>query len=104
MESIDALSLQKRLRERDVQLLDVREAWELAIARIPGSTHIPMGEVAARLDTLDPQQPVAVICHHGMRSLHAAQFLESQGFVQVFNVDGGIDAWARDIDEDMSRY
>lgn len=104
MERIDARSLQAQLRNPDLQLLDVRERWEFAIAHISGSTHIPMDEVPAQVDALDPQRPIAVICHHGMRSLHVAQFLESHGFARVINVEGGIDSWARDIEPDMSRY
>lgn len=104
MDTVDVRSLQARRREPGLQLLDVREEWEYAIAHIEGSIHIPMGEIPARLDEIDPERPVAVLCHHGMRSLYVARFLESHGFGRVTNVEGGIDAWARDVEPGMARY
>ncbi len=89
-------------------LLDVREPWEVALARIevPGLAwmHVPMGEVPARLQELEPEQPVAVYCHHGMRSLQVVAFLSRQGFDVVYNLAGGIDAWSREIDPTVPRY
>jgi rhodanese-related sulfurtransferase len=85
-------------------LLDVREPWEVAICVIPGSSAIPMGEVPARIDELDPSRPVVCICHHGMRSARVAGFLESRGFADVVNLDGGIDAWAHDVDPSLAKY
>ena len=85
-------------------LLDVREDRELAICRIAGSVHIPMGEVPAGLSQLQADAPLVTICHHGARSNKVAMFLEQQGFNDVYNLQGGIDAWARDIDPDMARY
>jgi rhodanese-related sulfurtransferase len=85
-------------------LLDVREDWEVQTCALPGSTHIPMGEVPARTDELDTSAPVVCICHHGMRSLHVATFLERQGFTDVYNLTGGLDAWARQVDLQMPVY
>ena len=86
------------------QLLDVREPWEGATCALAGSISMPMGEVPARLDELDPDRPVVCICHHGVRSLHVAHFLSRQGVGQLFNLAGGIDAWAREIDPAMAVY
>jgi rhodanese-related sulfurtransferase len=86
------------------QLLDVREPWELAICRLDGITHIPMRQVPGALDQLDPRRPVVVICHHGIRSQQVALYLDHQGFRQVLNLQGGVDAWARDVDTAMHTY
>jgi len=86
------------------QLLDVREPWEIAQCVLPGSITIPMGEVPARVDEIDTERPVVCICHHGMRSLRVAMFLESRGHGQVLNLDGGIDDWARSVDPAFPTY
>ncbi len=86
------------------QLLDVREPWELGICRLDGITHIPMREVPSALDELEPQRPVVVICHHGIRSQQVALYLDHQGFRQVLNLQGGMDAWAREVDAAMHIY
>lgn len=90
-------------RERP-QLLDVREPWEVATCALPDSLSIPMGEIVNRTQELDPDRPVVCICHHGVRSLQVAYFLSRQGFSQLFNLTGGIDAWAREIDPAMALY
>lgn len=89
--------------ERPV-LLDVREPWELATARLPGSLDIPMGQIPARLDELPPDRPLIVMCHHGMRSLQVVMFLKHQGFESVSNLAGGIDAWSREVDPSIPTY
>lgn len=89
-------------------LLDVREPWELALARLelPGLTlrHVPMHELPSRLDELDPAQPVVCICHHGARSAQVVAFLQRQGHGQAYNLDGGIDAWSALVDPGVPRY
>jgi rhodanese-related sulfurtransferase len=97
--------LKARLDAGDAPVvLDVREAEELAIARLPFALHIPMHDVPARLSELDPEQEIVVVCHHGMRSAHVAGFLEQQGFTRVRNLAGGIDAWSLFVDPDLPRY
>ncbi len=86
------------------QLLDVREPWELEIARVEGSLDIPMGEVPERFDELDRNRPVAVLCHGGVRSARVASYLTQQGLQQVANIAGGIDAWSTSVDETIPRY
>lgn len=88
----------------EVQLLDVREPEELAIVSLPGSLHIPMRKIPARLAELDRNRPIVVMCHTGVRSRHVAGFLLANDFEDVFNLAGGIDAWAVEIDPDLSRY
>ncbi len=87
-----------------MQLLDVREAWEFDVAHIAGARLIPLAELPSRLRELDAARPVIVYCHHGVRSWHAACFLEQNGFAEVYNLAGGIDAWSRDADPDTPRY
>lgn len=86
------------------QLLDVREPWEWERARIEGSQHIPMREVPARLEEIDPEREVVAICHHGARSQQVAMFLEKNGFSRVHNLQGGVDAWSRTVDPAVPLY
>jgi rhodanese-related sulfurtransferase len=85
-------------------LLDVREPWEHRIASLEGSTLIPMREIPAAAEGLDPSQEIIVICHHGIRSRHVAHYLESRGFARVINLRGGVDAWARELDTRLATY
>jgi len=86
------------------KLLDVREPHELEVAQIPHDAHIPLGELPARFDELDPNEPWAVMCKGGVRSAQATQFLLGQGFSQVQNLEGGILAWADQIDPSLEKY
>lgn len=96
----------QRLRASDpgVQLLDVREPQEWAIGRIQGATHIPMGVVPVRANELDTARTLVVYCHHGVRSARVQLILKQQGFTDVRNLTGGIDAWSREIDPTVPRY
>jgi rhodanese-related sulfurtransferase len=85
-------------------VLDVREARELDVCRLEGALHIPMAEVPARADELPTDRPLVVVCHHGARSQMVVDFLRGAGFDNAVNLDGGIDAWACDIDPSMPRY
>ena len=89
-------------------VLDVREPWELQTASVTAQgfelLHIPMGSIPQQLATLDADRPVACLCHHGVRSLRVAAFLAQQGFAQVTNITGGIDAWSRELDPSIPLY
>lgn len=85
-------------------LLDVREPHEFQYCALAGSLSMPMASVPARQQELDPDAETVVICHHGMRSMQVAQFLESNGFTQVANVQGGIHAWATEHDNRVPVY
>ena len=85
-------------------LLDVREPWEQQICAIEGSQMMPMQQIPARFGTLDPQQSIVCICHLGARSAQVALYLQRQGYEDVYNLTGGIDAWARQVDPAMPRY
>ena len=88
----------------DLLLLDVREPTEWAICRIEGSRLVPLGELSARVAELDRARPTVCICHHGIRSGHAAAALARLDFGTVYNLAGGIDRWAREVDSSMPRY
>ncbi|MDR6215644.1 rhodanese-like domain-containing protein [Paracidovorax wautersii] len=89
-------------------VLDVREPWELQTASVSPEgfelAAIPMGQLPERLAELDPARPIACLCHHGMRSLRVAQFLEHHGYEQIANITGGIDAWSHERDPAVPRY
>jgi len=87
-----------------LRILDVREPWERAIASLPGSVNIPMGEIPARWRELDAEAQIVVLCKAGSRSRRVAQFLSAQGLPNVANLSGGIDAWAHDIDPTLQSY
>src|SRR5687767_9316917 len=88
----------------EVVLLDVREHDELALAAVDGALHIPMREIPARIVDLDSGKPLVVMCHSGGRSRRVAEFLQQNGFSNVFNLQGGIDAWSTQIDSRVPRY
>ena len=99
----------RELKERldageELVLLDVREPEELAICALEGALAIPMGELSARLAELDPDRPLVCICHHGIRSANVALALEQLDFTSLYNLTGGIDRWAREVDPAMRRY
>lgn len=85
------------------QLIDVREPWEVATARIEGAVNIPMQQIPGRLNEIE-DGPVVTICHHGMRSYQVGLFLENAGLGPVYNLTGGVDAWSLTVDPDVPRY
>lgn len=85
-------------------LLDVREKWEFDTCHIAGSQHMPMNTVPQRLGELDPDKDIVCVCHHGVRSMQVAAYLERNGFGKVTNLSGGIDAWANQVDTSMPQY
>lgn len=85
-------------------LLDVREAWEFNVCHIAGSMHIPMHAVPARREEFARDHEIVAICHHGGRSFQVAMFLERMGHAKLYNLEGGVDAWARQVDPAMATY
>jgi rhodanese-related sulfurtransferase len=106
MQQINARELKQRLDNGQKQplLLDVREPWEYAICHIEGSQLVPMRDIRHSADDLDPEQETVVICHTGIRSQQVCYFLEQMGFDNVFNLWGGVHAWATDVDPAMPTY
>ncbi|MEZ5578319.1 MAG: rhodanese-like domain-containing protein [Candidatus Competibacteraceae bacterium] len=106
MRQLTPLELQRMLEsDRDPPLLlDVREPWEVAVAWIEGAFNLPMGRVVNGWRQLDPARETVVICHHGFRSAQVVLFLKRAGFERVANLDGGIDAWSREVDPTVPTY
>ncbi|GJL62668.1 MAG: hypothetical protein NPIRA04_13220 [Nitrospirales bacterium] len=88
----------------DLFILDVREPHEYSMAKIEGSVLIPLGTLPTSLEQLDPNKEIVALCHKGMRSADAMGFLLQQGFSNVKNLVGGIDAWSVEIDQSVPRY
>jgi sulfur-carrier protein adenylyltransferase/sulfurtransferase len=102
---ISALELAERLQQGNpIRLLDVREPHELQISQIPGATLIPLGQLASRLSELDSAEEMVVFCKAGTRSARALELLLSAGFRKVKNLEGGINAWAEDVDPSLPIY
>lgn len=109
MQTITASELAQWLKDNDAErskpiVLDVREPWEFETASLPGSLHIPMNQIIERVSELDQQAPIVCLCHHGMRSMQVALYLQRQGFTNLFNLTGGIDAWSRQVDPSVASY
>ncbi len=106
MRRLRARELYEYLQQTDTQplLLDVREPWEYEYCRIEGSELVPMAQIPSVHEDLERDREIVVICHHGIRSYQVAYFLEHMGFEQVINLEGGIDAWAREVDPDIQLY
>ncbi len=102
---VNAQELKQKLDEgADLVLLDVREPFERSTAVIEPSLHIPMGDIPARVQELDPESRIVVYCHHGVRSLNVTAWLRQQGFEEVQSLRGGIDRWSREIDPKVPIY
>jgi adenylyltransferase/sulfurtransferase len=97
----------KAMRERgeDFRLIDVRELDEWNLVKIDGAELIPLSQFQQQAAAqLDPDEKIVLYCHHGMRSARAQGFLKSQGYANVLNLTGGIEAWAQQVEPGMKRY
>jgi rhodanese-related sulfurtransferase len=105
VKQLSATELYKKIDQKEpLFLLDVREPQEFQYAHITNSTLIPLNQLPNRLTELDPNQDIVVLCHQGMRSQQAANFLIQSGFKNVTNLIGGIDAWSCNCDSSIQRY
>lgn len=105
MEQMSPQELKARMDRRQTPaLLDVRDDWETKLCRLENATHIPVEEIEVRVDELNPDDELVVYCHQGVRSAAVAEYLRRQGFKNVKNLAGGLDAWARTVDPSMRRY
>jgi adenylyltransferase/sulfurtransferase len=103
--NITAFQLADRLnRGEKIRLVDVREPHELAISHIEGAQNLPLGMLAAHLGELDSAQEIVLFCKSGTRSARALELLLSAGFRKVKNLQGGINAWAREVDKSLPLY
>lgn len=85
-------------------LIDVREPWEFEYCRIEGAVSLPLSQLLRRQGELPRDQDLVMVCHHGRRSEHAAMILAGAGFSRVYNLQGGVEAWALDVEPAMKRY
>ena len=91
-------------RGERLRIIDVREPLEHRIARIEGAELIPLGELAARVGELGPDEELVMVCHHGIRSASACEYLFQRGFTRIWNMSGGIDRWSVEVDPTVPRY
>ena len=107
-EAIPTMSAPELKRKMDAcepfELIDVREPFEYEIARIDGAKLIPLGEIAERVNELQRERPIVVHCHSGQRSAQAVRLLQQRGFANLYNLEGGIDAWSDQIDPSVPKY
>ena len=102
---VDTAELGRLLGAGDgLQLIDIRDPWETEIVTLPGAVAIPMIDLPQQIDRLDTTRRAVLICHHGVRSAHAAIWLRQQGFKDAVSVRGGIDAYAREVDPSLATY
>jgi len=94
----------KQDSNQDFTLLDVREPHEVHISKISSSTLIPLDELPGRLDELDKSKETVVMCRSGARSAKACELLEKEGFASVSNLKGGVNEWAKKIDNSLPVY
>ena len=95
----------KRDSGEPIRLIDVREPFEHALCRIEGAELIPMRAIPQHLNDLaDIEEPIVVLCHHGVRSLSVVEWLRRQGVENCASMAGGIDLWSRQIDPSVPRY
>jgi rhodanese-related sulfurtransferase len=98
----------KAMQERGekFRLIDVRETDEWNTVKIEGAELIPLSQFQPQAATIlaDPDEKIVLYCHHGMRSARAQGYLKGQGYTDVLNLTGGIDAWAREVQPGMARY
>ncbi|MDD1628384.1 MAG: rhodanese, partial [Methylococcaceae bacterium] len=105
VKKLSATELKNKIeQEEKLFLLDVREPNEYEYGHIANSILIPLNQIPNRLSELDPEQEIVVICHHGMRSQQAANYLAQSGFKNISNLTGGIDAWSCNCDSSVRRY
>ncbi|MEZ0230636.1 MAG: rhodanese-like domain-containing protein [Planctomycetota bacterium] len=101
---LSAADLKAAIDRKDpLVLVDVREPWEFDYCRIPGSKLIPLGDLHGRHGELDPEATHVLICHHGVRSMHALHMLRHFGFEKLLNLRGGVDAYS-EVDPGVARY
>lgn len=106
MQEMTATELKQKLDNgEDIQIIDVREPNEYAIARIPDSKHIPLGQILNRMSEIDPARETVVHCKMGGRSAKAIEALTRAGFQgKLTNLKGGITAWSNDVDPSVPKY
>ena len=105
IKEIDVLTLKNKLEQnKDFILIDIREQFEIEICKIKESIHIPMGLIPTRINEIDSNKTVIIMCKSGGRSAQVCHYLNENGYLNVYNLKGGIINWALKIDTDMETY
>lgn len=104
--TVEQLAGQLLAVDKNTTLIDVREHWEIKLCALHPHSHIPMQDIPAAVSSVEliPDHGYVILCHHGIRSELVCRYLDQQGFKSIYNVVGGIDAWARQIDTSMTTY
>jgi adenylyltransferase/sulfurtransferase len=105
VKNISPLELKEMLlKEEGIKLIDVREKWEHNLARINGSELVPVSDFNGYYKKLDINKKIVVFCHHGSRSYKVCQFMIQNGFKNIYNLEGGINAWSSEVDNSIPQY
>jgi rhodanese-related sulfurtransferase len=107
IQEITATELKARLDQGEaLVVIDIREDWELEITQVDFARHLPMSSLRAHLDDIPKDQSVVFICRSGSRSMQVAQALSMNGWAatKLFNLRGGILAWAREVDPSLPTH
>ena len=105
MKDITPKQLKSRLDAGEaIDIIDVREDWEVAQGMLANAIHIPMDDIPDAVDQISKDKPVVIMCHTGRRSEQVAMWMDTEGFDNVLNLVGGIDQWSREIDPSLPRY
>ena len=104
IQDLPAKAFKAALDNANTLLIDVREDWEFELCHIEDARLIPMSTIAQTYTELDKNADLAIYCHHGVRSMRVIHFLQSQGFENLINLQGGIDAWSSEVDGSVEKY
>lgn len=104
--AISASQLDRMLADpsANLELIDVREAWEFELGHIAQSAHFALSQFETTFQHIPKSKNLVLICHHGVRSMMACEFLKHQGYENLYNLTGGTDAWSIAIDSNLPRY
>ena len=105
MIEMTALELNEYItKNSNIVLIDVRESWEYSVVSIKDSIHIPISEIQNRMHDFKEEQTIVFICHHGIRSRIVGNYFQQNDFENIINLRGGIDSWAKTVDNKMAVY
>tara|TARA_Y100000385_G_C13084784_1_gene635873 strand:+ start:1300 stop:1617 length:318 start_codon:yes stop_codon:yes gene_type:complete len=105
MIEMTALELNEYItKNSNIVLVDVRESWEYSVVSIKDSIHIPISEIQNRMHDFKEEQTIVFICHHGIRSRMVGNYFQQNDFENIINLRGGIDSWAKTVDNKMAVY
>lgn len=99
-----ALAAEMLEKDKSIRLIDVREPWEFELVHPAGAENFPLSGLMKALESLPKEGTYLLLCHHGSRSLNACVYMSLQGYSQLYNVEGGVEAWALEVDTKLARY